>query len=155
MISEVERQRIARRYLERYRGTNENLKSLEESAKRTMEIATRTTSPPDKMVVDSTHNPHKFDEVLADNLNSIEEQRLNLLQIQREIIITIGKVESNIYQTILREKYLNDKRFDVIAERLGYTPEWVKELNARALLEVYELIKEPTRVYCNRTYHKQ
>lgn len=140
MISETVRQQIARRFLGRYKGLEENLKSLEESAARARDIALRTTSAPDKIVVDRSKNPHKFDEILAENLELIDSQRARLLVIQREINTVIGMIEDNQYQYILREKYINGRTYEWIGEAIGYGPDWVKELTNRALLIVYDKI---------------
>ena len=90
--------------------------------------------------MDSSKSPHKFDEILADNIERIDAQRTELLKTQAELITTIGKVKDNTLQTILRDKYINGKSFERIAESLGYTPQWTKELNGKALLRVYDII---------------
>lgn len=78
------------------------------------------------------------------NIPQEEKQILinRLDKIKKEILFLVKKIEKPENLLLLIERYLNFKRWNEIAEKIGYSEKWTKtELHYKALKEAEEVIR--------------
>lgn len=77
----------------------------------------------------------------ADYSQLLDEHMQALFLVKIEILRGIAKVENSTYRTLLTERYINFKKWEEIAEVLGYSKSQVfKNLYPKSLKEVKKYI---------------
>lgn len=72
---------------------------------------------------------------------TLEDKIRQLSQTNEDIISTIYKVEDNILRTLLIERFINNKTWEMVAHRLGYDfYHVIKRLYPKAVSEVDKII---------------
>ena len=68
-----------------------------------------------------------------------------LIDLKKEILETINRVEDPSYQLLLEMRYINNKSWDDVARDMGYDKRYTMKLHGRALKEINEILKEDTK----------
>lgn len=67
---------------------------------------------------------------------------MDLLELKAEARRGINKIDKGVYRTVLCERYINNDKWENVANFMGYTVVYVQELNKKA---IYELSKVPMK----------
>lgn len=108
-------------------------------------LATRVTSAMDGEMVNSSKDPDKLTNVvqkiiaLKMKINSDVDKYVD---IKREAVELLSRVENPKYYKILHSRYVLFKKWEQIADEMGYTYQWVNELHDDALLEFEKIMKK-------------
>ena len=134
----------AKEYLSQYRYINTNINSKKAQKQRLSELAT-CVSPPS----DGGGHSGVSDKVgstvakIADLDAEIKAEIDKLVDVQRDILQTIGKVDNECLRTILTERYINCWTFEQIADDIHYSYKQTCRLHGKALIKVKNVLECP------------
>lgn len=116
-------------------------KLLEKCQLRSLSVSIRSTMPNGDRVQQSPRKDPMGDIIAKlDELDrEIEKTVSNYLEIRKEIISTIEKVENTLYYDILYKKYVEYKNLIEIADEIGYSVQHVRFCHTKALEEVRKI----------------
>lgn len=94
---------------------------------------------------DMPHNPnknvHSMEGIIVkivDLENEINQDIDELVDLKREIVTIIKRIENPVYQTLLELRYLGFKSWEQIAVEMGYSLQHVFRLHERSLKSVVQ-----------------
>lgn len=133
----------AKEYLSQYCYINININSKIAQQQRLRELATRVSPSSDG----GGHNSGVSDKVgsivakIADLDAEINAEINKLVDVQRDIMQTIGKVDDERLRIILTERYINCRTFEQIAVTVNYSYMQTCRLHGKALSAVQNVIE--------------
>ena len=74
--------------------------------------------------------------------NEINDDIDRLVDLKRDVIKTISKVQDTNCLTLLELRYLSFKSWDDIAAEMNYTSRWVHIMHSKALAAVEKILAE-------------
>ncbi len=125
----------AKEWLSRGRTIERRVAALRESKIKAYASATNAVSST-RMGYSSRDNyitGDKKTEHYAEISAEVDRQIAELEKVRAELMNVIGKVEDDILCALLTEYYINNLKWDEVADRLGYTTRHVARLHKRAL----------------------
>ncbi|MGN0595762.1 MAG: DUF1492 domain-containing protein [Ruminiclostridium sp.] len=132
----------AKEYLSRYRYINLNIGSKVEQRKRLLELATCVSPSNGGSSGKAADRVGNVVSKIADLEAEINEQIDKLVDTKREIEETISQVQNERLRLILTERYINGKRWEVIAVAHNIELRWLYRLHGKALKEVSKIIAD-------------
>lgn len=133
----------AKEYLSQYRYINININNKIAQQKRLRELATCVSPSSDGC----GHNSGVSDKVgslcakIADLDAEINAEIDKLVDVQKDIMHTIGKVDDERYRIILTERYIDCKTFEQIADDIHYSYMQIFRLHGQSLAAVQNVIE--------------
>ncbi len=134
----------AEAYLKQIRTLDIKIADGMEELEQLKALATKVTAALGEEVVSSTKNPDKMTDVVQKIINlqiDINRDVDKYVDIKREAIELLSKVDNPVYYKILHSRYVLYKTWEKIADEIGYTYQWVNELHGVALLKFEEILK--------------
>lgn len=133
----------ARAYLERYIRQNERIERMLQFQRRLKDLALRTTGDPLSPPGSGPQDDRSGAVVrLIDLESEIDREVDHLYNIRGEIWRVLERVGPPMAQLVLTERYLNGLSVKQLADREGYTPHRIRELDRRGLEEVDRILRE-------------
>ena len=135
----------AKEYLSQYRYINININNKIAQQERLRELATCVSPSSDGC----GHNSGVSDKVgslcakIADLDAEINAEIDKLVDVQRDILQTIGKVDNECLRIILTERYINCRTFEEIAVIVNYSYKQTCRLHGKALIKVKNVLECP------------
>ena len=130
----------ARAWLWRARNIDEEMRGLKASRDKVFEDLTSITSSYDKLAVQSSPDPHKFDGFVA-LLDQIAQQENRLQWIKAEILAVINSLEDDRFRRVLNFRFIAGETIEATAAKVGYSYKHTKRLQARGIEAVAEILK--------------
>ena len=133
----------AKEWLNRGRALNKTIEGLEKAKARAYDIAVGTAAELTEKVQES-HGNSVEDRLVtyADYCREIDEHKIELLKILKEIMEAIMKVEDGRLRALLIGRYLSFMSWEQVAEEIGQSDRWTRtRLHSDALREI-EKIRE-------------
>ena len=130
----------AKEWLSRARTIDGELRALEEARAKLEAQLTKATQVLSGDPVQSTKDPHKFDE-LGGYALAIREATKLCHKIKSETLAVIMQVDNSTYRQLLVMRYLNGKTFERIAVEMNFSWRQVHRIHGRALIAVAEVLK--------------
>ena len=112
------------------------------------ELATKATSTLSDTPPSGTRNVHSMEGTIAkmmDLENEINRDIDTLVDLKREFVFIIKKINNPEYQTLLELRYLCFKTWEQIAVDMGYDLRYIHKLHNRALENCKINFKEDTK----------
>jgi len=112
------------------------------------ELATKATSTLSDTPGNASRNVHSMESTIAkmiDLESEINEDIDTLVDLKREFVSIIKKINSTEYQTLLELRYLCFKTWEQIAVDMGYDLRYIHKLHNRALENCEIDFKEDTK----------
>ena len=138
----------AQEYLEQHIQLKKDIKRLMEERQRWEDLALKITPSYSDTPVSGSAGTGKIQTAIE----QIEEWEAELdrmiseqLKLRKEIEITISKVKTKEYQTLLRLRYINGFTWERVSEEMHYGYQWTHKLHRRALEEVEQAIESDCR----------
>ena len=130
----------AKEWLNRARDIDGELDDLREARELLEAQLTKSTQTLTGDVVQSTKDPHKFDELgeLAIRIGQAEKR---CHKIKSETLAVIMKIDNGTYRRLLVLRYINGHTFEEIAVRMHFSWRQTHRLHGRALIAVTEVLK--------------
>ncbi len=126
-------------YLETKRTADSKLREITELNA----LATKTTAT---LSLDGGHTqnskPDKLADICAkivDAESEVHELIGDLLQIQRKVLLVIGKVKSAKYRELLEDRYIYGDKWNVIIDKMHYSRAQIFRLHGEALNQVEKM----------------
>ena len=134
----------AKEYLSQYRYINININSKIAQQQRLRELVT-CVSPSSEGGGHSGVSDKVGSIVakIADLDAEINAEIDKLVDVQRDILQTIGKVDNECLRTILTERYINCWTFEQIADDIHYSYKQTCRLHGKALIKVKNVLECP------------
>lgn len=132
----------AKEWLNRGRALNKTIEGLEKAKARAYDIAVGTAAELTEKVQES-HGNSVEDRLVtyADYCRRIDEHKMELLKILKEIMEAIMKVEDPTLRNLLIYRYLNFETWESIAVMMNYSyVHVVHNLHPKAIEKIKELI---------------
>lgn len=135
----------AKEYLSQYRYINININNKIAQQKRFRELATCVSPSSDGC----GHNRGVSDKVgslcakIADLDAEINAEVDKLVDVQKDIMHTISKVDDERFRIILTERYIDCKTFEQIADDIHYSYKQTCRLHGQALICVQDVLECP------------
>lgn len=132
----------AKEWLNRGRALNKTIEGLEKAKARAYDIAVGTAAELTEKVQES-HGNSVEDRLVtyADYCREIDEHKIELLKILKEIMEAIMKVEDPTLRNLLIYRYLNFETWESIAVMMNYSyVHVVHNLHPKAIEKIKELI---------------
>lgn len=124
-------------YLSQAHRLNELIDSDLEELKNLRLLSTSISSPDaSKDIVKSSKGSDKIGGIVSkivDLDNHINEEIDNLVDLKAEIRQRISQIPTKDERLVLQNRYLNFMTWERLAEKLGFTRQWVQEIHKRAL----------------------
>lgn len=133
----------AKQFLNRARRIDREISQLLELQQHTRDRLTNITQTLNADVISGSHDPHKFDK-LAELESDINMKIDELVEVKREIFITLMKVQTRNVRLAMIGYYLDMKTWEQIAVDMNYSYENIMKLRRRGLIEVELLINSQT-----------
>jgi len=130
-----------KQWLSRARTIDEELTALYETRDLMIAQLTKATQTLTGDTVQSTKDPHKFDE-LGDLAYQIDNAVKTCHRIKSETLAVIQRVDSSALRRLLVLRYLNGKSWESIAVEMHYSWRQIHRLHGRALVAVSEVLKD-------------
>ena len=135
----------AKEWLNRARTIDDELDALNETRELMIAQLTKSTQTLTGDTVQSTKDPHKFDE-LGDLAYQIEQAVKSCHRIKTETLAVIQKVDNSALRRLLVLRYLNGKSWESIAVEMNYSWPQIHRLHGRALIAIGEVLKNDGRL---------
>ena len=135
----------AKEYLSQYRYINININNKIAQQERLRELATCVSPSSDGC----GHNSGVSDKVgslcakIADLDAEINAEIDKLVDVQKDIMHTISKVDDERFRIILTERYIGCKTFEQIADDIHYSYKQTCRLHGQALICVQDVLECP------------
>lgn len=130
----------AKEWLSRARTIDGELAALLEAREKLEARLTKATQTLTGDTVQSTKDPHKFDE-LGDLALQIQEALRTCCRIKTETQTVINRIENGVFRELLIRRYMNGETFEQIAVAMHYSWRQVHRVHGRALIAVAEVLK--------------
>ena len=135
----------AKEYLKRAWNVDQRINSKLYQLDSLKDMATKATSTLGTEPVNGTRNVQRMADTI-DNIvaleNEINDDIDRLVDLKRNVIKTISKVQDTNCLTLLELRYLSFKSWDDIAAEMNYTSRWVHIMHSKALAAVEKILAE-------------
>ena len=135
----------AKEYLNRAWNVDQRINSKLHQLDSLKDMATKATSTLGTEPVSGTRNVQRMADTI-DNIvaleNEINDDIDRLVDLKRDVIKTISKVQDTNCLTLLELRYLSFKSWDDIAAEMNYTSRWVHIMHSKALAAVEKILTE-------------
>ncbi|MBO6293806.1 MAG: hypothetical protein J6N51_16350 [Selenomonas sp.] len=135
----------AKEYLNRAWNVDQRINSKLHQLDSLKDMATKATSTLGTEPVSGTRNVQRMADTI-DNIvaleNEINDDIDRLVDLKRDVIKTISKVQDTNCLTLLELRYLSFKSWDDIAAEMNYTSRWVHIMHSKALAAVEKILAE-------------
>lgn len=131
----------ARAWLFRARNIDEEIRELESTRDKLFDELTRITGSYDKLAVQSSPDPHKFDGLAALS-SQIAEQVNRLLRTKAEIEAVIDRLDDDRFRRVLRLRFVRCLTMEQTAVEVHYSYKHTKRMQARGIEAVAEILRE-------------
>ena len=135
----------AKEYLKRAWNVDQRINSKLHQLDSLKDMATKATSTLGTEPVSGTRNVQRMADTI-DNIvaleNEINDDIDRLVDLKRDVIKTISKVQDTNCLTLLELRYLSFKSWDDIAAERNYTYRWVHIMHSKALAAVEKILAE-------------
>ena len=135
----------AKEYLNRAWNVDQRINSKLYQLDSLKDMATKATSTLGTEPVSGTRNVQRMADTI-DNIvaleNEINDDIDRLVDLKRDVIKTISKVQDTNCLTLLELRYLSFKSWDDIAAEMNYTSRWVHIMHSKALAAVEKILAE-------------
>ncbi len=135
----------AKEYLKRAWNVDQRINSKLHQLDSLKDMATKATSTLGTEPVSGTRNVQRMADTI-DNIvaleNEINDDIDRLVDLKRDVIKTISKVQDTNCLTLLELRYLSFKSWDDIAAEMNYTSRWVHIMHSKALAAVEKILAE-------------
>ena len=128
----------AREYLSRLEKIELEIKQKEEERRELLERATSITASFGSVKVQTSPKYDRMAEFVgkaADMEGEIALMVISLWEERNRIVNQIHALNTPRHITILYERYVQHKKLDKIAEEMGYSDQYIRELHGKALKE--------------------
>ena len=133
-------------WLERYKTVKGEVKALRDAKAEALSAASgKATAYSDTKSNTSFGNATETKIIKYVAISEMLEAKINeLLSTQSEILLTINNVQDGILRTLLTERYINRKSWELVAEAIDYNSVlWVRtSLHSRALFFVQKQLEK-------------
>jgi len=129
----------AKEYLNQAYRLDQRINSKAEQIFKLRALASQTNATMSSMPRNASPNHHRMEDIIAkiaDFENDLNNDIDNLIDLEREITVTINAVENPDQQLLLSLRYLNFKSWEQIAVTLGYSMVYTFQLHKKALENV-------------------
>lgn len=131
--------KTAEKYLKKVSMMKKRLMLVEDELEVVNGLLTKVTSGPLQQDVVTTSRDLTKQENLIVELSELKDKYNNLFEeykdVREEVIGEILELENPVYSNILYYRFIEEKKFDEISERIGYTYRWTQELYQRSVKE--------------------
>ena len=127
----------AKEYMEQARYLDMQINSKIEQIRNLNELATKATT----VYSDMPHSPNRNTSRMEETVVKIDA----LVNLKREIMRVVNRIEPVEYRTILEMRYLQFKKWEQIALLMSTDLRWVYRMHGRALNEVQKIINSPLK----------
>ena len=132
----------AKEYMEQARYLDMQINSKIEQIRNLNELATKATT----VYSDMPHSPNRNTSRMEETVVKIIDRDIDaLVNLKREIMRVVNRIESAEYKTILEMRYLQFKKWEQIALLMSTDLRWVYRMHGRALNEVQKIINSPLK----------
>lgn len=128
-----------KQWLWRYQNADKNIDNLLRERHEVYERLTKITAALDGDGVSTTHDPHKFDEIIEID-NYIRQRIAKLISIRLETISVIDQLEDWRQRDILTYRYINGYKWDQIADAVYLDVRQVYRIHGNALQAIKNII---------------
>ena len=138
----------AKEYMEQARYLDMQINSKIEQIRNLNELATKATTVYSDMPHSPNRNTSRMEETVVkiiDLEREIDRDIDALVNLKREIMRVVNRIESAEYRTILEMRYLQFKKWEQIALLMSTDFRWVYRMHGRALNEVQKIINSPLK----------
>lgn len=132
---------LAKEYLGQAYRIDQRINSKLEQISSLRELATKATSTMSDMPRNPNPSFHSMENIIdkmIDLENEINADIDTLVDLKREIVMVIKRIENPEYQTLLELRYLCFKSWEQIAVDMGYELRYLHKLHGRALEQCAE-----------------
>lgn len=134
----------AKAYLRQLGHLEAYIRALQESYELTLTRATKVNQRHQDVVVQRSRDLTKQEDLMAkmaDLSTDIDQATITLMDLQKEAVALISRLDDNRYRTLLMLKYVNGRSWGYIAEHMGYQDDrWVRRMHGHALIEIEKLL---------------
>lgn len=130
----------AKEWLNRARTIDRELEALYEARDIMEGRLTKATQTLTGETVQSTKDPHKFDDI-GDLALEIKKAVKACHRIKSETLAVIMKIDNSTLRRLLVLRYLNGHTWEEIAVKMNYSWRQIHRLHGRAIAEVAEVLK--------------
>ena len=134
----------AKEYMEQARYLDMQINSKIEQIRNLNELATKATTVYSDMPHSPNRNTSRMEETVV-NIIDLDRDIDALVNLKREIMRVVNRIESAEYKTILEMRYLQFKKWEQIALLMSTDLRWVYRMHGRALNEVQKIINSPLK----------
>lgn len=138
----------AKEYMEQARYLDMQINSKIEQIRNLNELATKATTVYSDMPHSPNRNTSRMEETVVkiiDLESEIDRDIDALVNLKREIMRVVNRIESAEYRTILEMRYLQFKKWEQIALLMSTDLRWAYRMHGRALNEVQKIINSPLK----------
>ncbi|MCM8710867.1 DUF1492 domain-containing protein [Clostridium sp. SYSU_GA19001] len=129
----------AKEYLSQAYHIDQRINSKLEQIVSLRALATKATSTLSDTPPSGTRNVHSMEDIIAkivDLENEINRDIDILVDLKREFVSVIRKIDNTEYQTLLELRYLCFKTWEQIAVDMGYSLQHIFRIHDKALKEI-------------------
>lgn len=138
ILTEEEKEKIAeaKKELNEYR---ENIKYIDERLEDTEEVRTKVEKITPTLSLTKTNTSSESPDKFGDAISRLDELKLDCTEKMKELLMKKFTIDDKIekieqpYRNVLFFRYTRAKKWEDVAEKLGYTREYVCELHGEAL----------------------
>lgn len=138
ILTEEEKEKVAeaKKELNEYR---ENIKYIEEKFDDTEEVRTKVEKITPTLSLTKTNSSSESPDKFGDAISKLEELKLDCTEKMKTLLIKKFMIDDKIemleqpYRNVLFFRYTRAKKWEDVAEKLGYTREYTCELHGEAL----------------------
>jgi len=126
-------------YLSQAYRIDQRINSKLEQVASLRDLARKATATLSDMPHNPNNNVHSMEGIIVKILdleNEINQEIDELVDLKREIVTIIKRIENPVYQTLLELRYLGFKSWEQIAVEMGYSLQHVFRLHDRSLKSV-------------------
>ena len=134
----------AKEYMEQARYLDMQINSKIEQVRSLNELATKATTVYSDMPHSPNRNTSRMEETVV-KIIDLESEINRDMNLKREIMRVVNRIEPAEYRTILEMRYLQFKKWEQIALLMSTDLRWVYRMHGRALNEVQKIINSPLK----------
>ena len=131
----------AKKWMSRARRIDREINNLLQLKQNTRDNLTRITQEFDHDAVSGSHDPHKFDRLVALE-DEIDKRVDELINVKQEILGLINQLANRNQRIVLMSYYLNMKTWEQIAVDMHYSYDNIMRLRKLGLIEVERILQE-------------